>query len=100
MLGLGNIGAKRREILGPRCVATVDPYNPAADFRELKQLSKDRYDAAILAVPNREKIELVRALLESGKHVLIEKPFFLPNREVAQELHELAKAHKVAGTLL
>ena len=34
LVGLGNIGAKRRAILGERCVATVDPFNAAADFRQ------------------------------------------------------------------
>jgi scyllo-inositol 2-dehydrogenase (NADP+) len=95
LLGLGNIGAKRREILGQRCVATVDPYNTAADFRDLHELPADRYDAAILAVPNGVKIDLVRLLLESGKHVLIEKPFLLPDWGTAQELHKLARANKV-----
>ena len=95
LLGLGNIGAKRREILGQRCVATVDPYNAAADFRDFNQLPKDRYDAAILAVPNRAKIELVRQLLGSGKHVLIEKPFLLPDWSTAQELSRLAIANRV-----
>jgi len=95
LLGLGNIGAKRREILGQRCVATVDPYNTAADFRDFHQLSPDCYDAAILAVPNGVKIDLVRLLLGSGKHVLIEKPFLLPDWDTAQELYRLAKANKV-----
>ena len=33
VVGLGNIGEKRRAVLGDRCVATVDPFNPAADYR-------------------------------------------------------------------
>ena len=95
LFGLGNIGAKRREILGERCIATVDPYNCAADYRDFNQLSKDPYDAAILAVPNDVKIDLARELLESGKHVLIEKPFLLPDWDTAQELYQRAKAHGV-----
>lgn len=95
LVGLGNIGAKRREILGERCVATVDPYNTAADFSDFRQLSDDSYDAAILAVPNTAKLDLVRLLLASSKHVLIEKPFLLPDWETAQELYGLAKTNKV-----
>ena len=28
VVGLGNIGGKRRAVLGDRCIATVDPFNP------------------------------------------------------------------------
>ncbi len=31
LVGYGNIGAKRKALLGDRCVATVDPFNAAAD---------------------------------------------------------------------
>ena len=48
LVGLGNIGGKRRAVLGERCVATVDPFNDAADFSEPEECSIDRYDAAIL----------------------------------------------------
>ena len=59
LVGLGNIGGKRRAVLGERCVATVDPFNDAADFSEPEECSIDRYDAAILAVPNDVKVRLM-----------------------------------------
>ena len=45
LVGLGNIGVKRRALLGVRCVATVDPFNTSADFRAIQDCAADRYDA-------------------------------------------------------
>ena len=77
IVGLGNIGAKRKTVLGDRCVATVDPFNPAADFRTPAEFPEDHYDAAVLAVPNDVKVELLAYFLDRGKHVLVEKPLIL-----------------------
>ena len=77
LVGLGNIGSKRKAVLWERCVATVDPFNPAADYRDPRDCAPDRYDAAILAVPNEAKIELLEFFLDCGKHVLVEKSLIL-----------------------
>jgi predicted dehydrogenase len=95
LVGLGNLGGKRRSLLGDRCVATVDPLNPAADFRQIGDCPADRYDAAILAVPNRVKLDLLKTLLGCGKHVLVEKPLLLPDHATAQELDRLARHRQV-----
>jgi predicted dehydrogenase len=91
VVGLGNIGVKRRALLGSRCIATVDPCNRAADFRDIKECAAQQYDAAILAVPNPVKLELLRTLLTLGKHVLVEKPLLLPDRKTAEMLDGLAR---------
>lgn len=90
-MGLGNIGGKRRAVLGDRCVATVDPFNPAADFRQPDQCPDDRYDAAILAVPNDVKVRLMEYFLTRGKHVLVEKPLIL-DAATGEQLGRLARA--------
>ncbi|HEY3068090.1 MAG TPA: Gfo/Idh/MocA family oxidoreductase [Methylomirabilota bacterium] len=77
LVGYGNIGAKRKAVLGDRCVATVDPFNAAADYRTIAECAPARYDAAVLAVPNDVKVELMEYLLDRGKHVLVEKPLIL-----------------------
>jgi predicted dehydrogenase len=77
VVGLGNIGAKRKAVLGERCVATVDPFNPAADYRRPEDCPADRYDAAVLAVPNDVKLKLMERFLTRGKHVLVEKPLIV-----------------------
>ncbi|MTI08302.1 Gfo/Idh/MocA family protein [Curvivirga aplysinae] len=81
ILGYGNIGQKRKKALGGRCVAIVDPFNEDADFKKISAVSPDLYDAAILCVPNSEKLELIQALLELGKHVLVEKPLNLKDED-------------------
>jgi scyllo-inositol 2-dehydrogenase (NADP+) len=91
VVGLGNIGSKRKVALGLRCVATVDPWNQAADFRKLEECPPDRYDAAVLAVPNPAKLDLIRFLLDRGKHALVEKPFIL-DASTATELSSRAEA--------
>ena len=90
LVGLGNIGGKRRGVLGHRCAATVDPFNPAADFRQPEQCPDDRYDAAILAVPNDVKLRLMEYFLSRGKHVLVEKPLIL-DPEAAAHLSRLGQ---------
>jgi len=89
LVGYGNIGAKRKAVLGPRCVATVDPLNAAADFRTPRQCDPEGYDAAVLAVPNDVKIELIQYFLERGKSVLVEKPLLLDG-ETADRLAAIA----------
>lgn len=93
LVGVGNIGGKRRAVLGDRCVATVDPFNPAADFRQPEQCPGDRYDAAILAVPNDVKLRLMEFFLSRGKHVLVEKPLIL-DPEAAAHLSRVSQASR------
>jgi predicted dehydrogenase len=77
LVGLGNLGQRRRALLGDRCVATVDPVNPAADFTSPEQLSDDAYDAAVLSVPNEPKRRLIEYFAARGKPVLVDKPVLL-----------------------
>lgn len=93
LVGYGNIGAKRKGVLGNRCVATVDPFNKAADYAAPEQCPLDHYDAAILAVPNHTKLDLLEYFLRRGKQVLIEKPLLFPNRETAHRLERIAREH-------
>ncbi len=95
LVGLGNIGTKRHALLGQRCLATVDPFNSAADFRDVRDCTEDSYEAVILAVPNPVKIDLLRTFLKLGKHVLLEKPLLFPDRRTAEELKLIALKHKV-----
>jgi predicted dehydrogenase len=90
VVGCGNIGAKRRAVLGPRCRATVDPVAPA-EHRTVAEVDPDRYDAAVAAVPNDVKVDLLRYFLDRGKHVLVEKPLIV-DLETAADLAGRARA--------
>jgi scyllo-inositol 2-dehydrogenase (NADP+) len=94
--GLGNIGQRRRALLGARCVATADPFNTAADYRTVRDCPPERYDAAVLAIPDDDKVDLIGYLLEQGKHVLVEKPLPLPDAATARRLEALARERGVA----
>jgi predicted dehydrogenase len=93
VVGLGNIGRRRQALLGQRCIATVDPLASGADYKEPGECHDDRYDAAIVAVPNENKLPLVEYFLERGKNVLVEKPLLFPDRQRAEHVATLAKDH-------
>jgi scyllo-inositol 2-dehydrogenase (NADP+) len=95
LVGLGNIGQKRRQLLCERCVGTVDPFNAAADYRSPDEYPRDDYQAVILSVPNQAKLTLLETFLRRGKHVLIEKPLLFPDRGVAERLDGVARERGV-----
>ena len=95
VVGCGNIGVKRKQLLGIRCVATVDPYNATADYRTLPDCPLAQYDAAVLAVPNQVKISLLDFLLDHGKHALVEKPLIFPDETTAHRLQQMAQQRRV-----
>ena len=90
VVGYGNIGAKRRAVLGERCVATIDPFIAEADYRMPAECDASRYAAAVLAGPNDAKVELLQYFLDRGKHVLVEKPLII-NGETAADLARRAR---------
>jgi len=95
LVGLGNIGQKRRVVLGECCVATVDPFIPTADYSTPEGCPSDLYDAAILAVPSQLKLELLEYFLRQGKHVLVEKPLLFPDWKSAEQLERIARERGV-----
>lgn len=92
VVGYGNIGRRRKDALGRRCVATVDPVNAEAEYRGLADVPVDVYDAAVLAVPNDVKLPQLEALLGCGKHVLVEKPLVFPDEATAERLTRTARS--------
>jgi myo-inositol 2-dehydrogenase/D-chiro-inositol 1-dehydrogenase len=63
-----------------------------ADYREL--LARDDIDAVNVVVPNRWHYEVGRAVLESERHLLVEKPMALSVAH-CDELIELAAKHEL-----
>ena len=76
VVGLGVQGYKRRIFAGTDYVASVDPVNLEADFRDPSEIPLDAYDAALACVPDEPKFDLIRYFLSNGKHVLVEKPLY------------------------
>ena len=71
VVGLGVQGYKRRNYAGADFVASVDPVNPEADYRELSEIPLADYDAVLACVPDDPKFGIVRYCLLHGKHVLV-----------------------------
>jgi predicted dehydrogenase len=95
VVGLGVQGYKRREHAGNDHVASVDPVNKEADYRDVKDVPLSSYDAALCCIPDEPKFETIRYLLENSKHVLVEKPLWADTEKDLAELQKLARSHGV-----
>ena len=94
VVGLGVQGHKRRKAAGADYVASVDPVNRDADYRKLEEVPVDRYDAALLCVPDEPKVDLLAYLLERGKHALVEKPLWAAQDGDIMRLEHLARERR------
>ena len=95
VVGMGIQGGKRCHFAGSDLVATVDPV-ARADFTDVRDLPLDRYDAALLCIPDAPKMDLARYLVANGKHFLVEKPLFAHRDE---ELVDLAHQAEQRGVV-
>ena len=95
VVGLGVQGHKRRSHAGDDFVASVDPFNPKADYRELSEIPLADYDAVLACVPDEPKFGIVRYCLLHGKHVMVEKPLWTEHNWQIEELQVLAQQNKV-----
>lgn len=108
IIGCGVVGGKRaRHLAGARLVqcADVDTQRAAqlaalsegcscsTDWRPL--LDRADIDAVIVATPPGSQVEIVRAAINAGKHVLVEKPAARHVDEL-RDLPQLALQHRVA----
>jgi scyllo-inositol 2-dehydrogenase (NADP+) len=96
VVGLGNQGKKRQVVAGAELVATVDPFNAEATYKDLSQVPIGAYDAALVCTPEGQKLRIADFLLTNGKHVLIEKPLLSEDRTLLTQLRDLAAKNGVA----
>ncbi len=87
LLGLGNMGRNHLRVITAdtrfELVAVMDPmvtelpaglpYNPPL-VKSLKDILRFNFSAAVVATPTQTHFEIVEALLQADKHVLVEKP--------------------------
>ncbi|MBM86659.1 MAG: oxidoreductase [Rhodospirillaceae bacterium] len=90
--GLGVQGHKRRAVAGDECIATVDPFNPEADYTDLDNVPLHSYDALLACVPDSPKVDLIRFCIARGKHILVEKPLWPAEVVEIQDLEARARA--------
>lgn len=93
--GLGVQGLKRRHHAGHDYVASVDPINAEAKFRDLKEVPLNSYDAVLACIPDQPKLELLRYCLNNGKHVLVEKPLWVDCDDEILALERLARERNI-----
>ena len=96
IVGFGVQGRKRLRVAGADVVGVVDPVSPDAGFRDVRDVPVDRYDAALLCVPDEPKIELLDYLFGHGKHALVEKPLYAASED---ELRRLERAAQRSGAV-
>jgi scyllo-inositol 2-dehydrogenase (NADP+) len=94
VVGLGVQGHKRRAVAGADCVAAVDPVNPQAEYRRVEDVPLEKYEAALLCVPDEPKVQLIEHLLSRGKHVLVEKPLVAKRDDDLLRLQEIARKNR------
>ena len=90
VVGLGVQGRKRLKVAGKDAVATVDPFNEEAQFRQVEDVPLTSYDAALLCIPDEAKLQLITYLLSNRKHLLVEKPLFAADTTDLMRLKALA----------
>src|SRR5436189_288759 len=95
VVGLGVQGYKRRKFAGDDFFAAVDPVNREAQYRKLEEIPLAEFDAALACIPDEPKIEVLRYLLENGKHVLVEKPLWAEDDADIAALEKLARRNGV-----
>ncbi|MEJ7692847.1 Gfo/Idh/MocA family oxidoreductase [Daejeonella sp.] len=95
VLGLGVQGYKRRKYAGDDFVASIDPFNSEADFRDIRDVPVDSYDAVLACIPDEPKVDLLRFCLANKKHVLVEKPLWAIGDNEISELEALAVENNV-----
>jgi len=64
--GLGVQGRKRKRFAGGDYVASVDPVGDEADYKNLRDVPLDRYDAVLACIPDEPKLDLVRTCISNG----------------------------------
>lgn len=95
VVGLGVQGYKRQKFAGSDFEAAVDPINSEAQYQTVEDVPLDRYDAALVCIPDEPKVDVLRYLLGNGKHVLVEKPLWAKDEQEIIDLESLAKENKV-----
>jgi len=103
LLGYGHIGKRHAALINGHPEGTlmgiidIDPAKRGEEDNfypnwESWTASEQKADIAIIALPNGLHISMAKKAIESGMHVLVEKPMGL-NAKDCQELIDLAEAH-------
>ena len=93
IVGIGVQGKKRKKILGKEFKYSVDKFKDA-DYKSINQVPLNEYDTVFVCVPDKEKLKIVKYCIENKKHILIEKPFLIPNIRTKEYITKKIKKNK------
>jgi predicted dehydrogenase len=93
IVGMGNQGKKRKKILKKDFIASVDKIKKA-NFKNIEDVPVANYDAALVCVPDNQKIKTIKYFLKNKKHVLVEKPIFFEKKDSVY-INKLIKRNKI-----
>lgn len=89
--GRGVQGLKRQKFCGNDFFCFVDPFSDLADFKRIEDVPIDDYDLVLGCIPDEPKGNFLKYCLKNGKHVLIEKPLWLIEDSLFEDLERISK---------
>ena len=96
IIGLGIQGEKRRKILDKKyLVATVDPINKKADFKNINDVPINTYDSCFVCVPDYNKKKIINFCIKNNKNVLVEKPLIFKEESYLKKIEKLCNSKKI-----
>jgi scyllo-inositol 2-dehydrogenase (NADP+) len=97
IVGLGIQGEKRKKNSDKSdLIATVDPKNKNADYKNLEEVPIEKYDTVFICTPNKVKKKIIEFCLKEKKNFLVEKPLINKNIDL-NRLSEKCRHSKVVG---
>ena len=89
--GLGVQGYKRKLYAGSDYIASVDPINSEAEYKQIEDVPLKNYDSVIVCVPDKEKYSVIKYSISNEKNVLVEKPLWTSTSTEISQLQEIAQ---------
>jgi scyllo-inositol 2-dehydrogenase (NADP+) len=97
VVGYGVQGKKRLAVAAAEAAGVVDPIWTGAQWKDVREVPVDLYDAAVVCTPDEPKMEILSHLAGHGKHALTEKPLHAGSDA---ELAALEQTARDTGALL
>ena len=94
IIGIGVQGNKRKRYIKKSNYITVDTNNNA-DYQTVEEVPLNKYDVALICVPDNEKLSIIEYCIRNKKHILVEKPFPIVKKQKLINLFKTAKEKKI-----
>ena len=91
IVGYGVQGKKRLRVAGNDGVGIVDPVLADAQWRDIREVPLESYDAALVCTPDTPKQDILGYLAAHGKHALVEKPLHASSQRELDQLQATAR---------